>query len=135
MTRVTRGLLTAAILIIGAACGPAAGPGIPASPRSQTSVVTFEEIQQRGQYSNLYVLLQDLRPRWLRAQGPDSFMGSGGAVQVVMDGNRMGSVDALKSLSPSGVTSIRFVAPIEAAAQYGLDYSHGAVVISTAPVH
>ena len=132
MTRATRGLLTTALLLIAAACG---GPPAPGTPGSRANLITFEEIQQRGLYSNLYDLIRNLRPRWVRSQGPDTFLGDQGEVQVHMDGKRLGGVEVLRRMSPGGVTSIQWVPPIDAAARFGLDHSHGAVLISTAPVH
>lgn len=134
MKRAIRGLLAAVVLLTGAACTASAGAGA-AGGRTRSNVLTLEEIQQRGQYSNLYDLIQTLRPRWLRSQGPDTLIGQQGAVQVVMDGNRMGSVQGLRNMAVSGVTTIEWVAPIDASARYGLDHSHGAIVISTRPVH
>jgi hypothetical protein len=143
MMRATRGLLALAILLLGAACAGGAATAGSASnaetgsagrARTRSDLITLEEIQQRGQFSNLYELVQTLRPRWLRTQGPDSFS-SPGEVQVHMDGNRLGSINALKGLSPSGVTSLQWLNPIDAAARYGLDHGHGAIIVSTRPVH
>lgn len=140
MMRATRGLLALAILLIGAACGGAATSAgtetAPASrPRARSGPITFEEIQQRGHYSNLYDLVQNLRPRWLWSQGPDRLIGPQGQVQVHWDGNRLGSVNVLRNLSGHGVTSIVWVPPIDAAARFGLNHSHGAIVVSTRLVH
>lgn len=138
MTRAIRGLVAVAIVLAGAACGgPAtsAGPDAGPRPRSRADMITAEEIRERGQYSNLYDLVEVLRPRWLRSQGPDTMLGQQGQVQVHVDGNRMGSVDALRSLAVGGVTSLQFVRPIDAAARFGLDHSHGAILVSTRPVH
>ena len=132
MMRAIRALVTLAILAVGAGCGGTATRGNGA-PRGD--VITNEELEQRGTYSNLYDVIEVLRPRWLRTQGPDTFMGQPGEVQVHIDGNWLGSVQTLRNLSPAGVTSIRWLAPIDASARYGLDHSHGAIVISTAPVH
>jgi hypothetical protein len=137
MQRPTRGLLALAILLSGAGCGGGAaspGPGAD-SPGSRTDLITIEEIDQRGQYSNLYTLIEVLRPRWLRSQGPDTLLGQQGQVQVHVDGNRFGGVEALRNLSAAGVTSIQWIDPIDAAARYGLNHSHGAIIVSTAPVH
>lgn len=135
--RSLRGLLVLPLLTL-AACG-ATSPDTDttASPRrSSASLITFEELQERGQYSNLYDLIEVLRPRWLRPQGgPDTFYGAPGQVQVHMDGNRMGDVAVLRTLSTSGVTSIEWLAPLAAAARYGLDHSHGAIIVSTRPIH
>lgn len=136
MMRPARGLLTGTILLVSAACGGAARSGTPEGAlRARLDLISIEEIRQRGQYSNLYDLVQVLRPRWLRTQGPDSFIGPQGQVQVHIDGNRMGSVEVLRRLSARGVTSLRWVGPIDAGARFGLNHSHGAIVISTAPIH
>jgi hypothetical protein len=137
MMRATRGLLTLALLLGGAACGAAtsAGTGAETRPRSRSTQITVEEIRQRGQYSNLYDVVQVLRPRWLRSQGPDTMLGQQGRVQVHMDGNRLGGVAVLRNISPSGVTSLQWIPPIDAAGRFGFDHSHGAIIISTAPVH
>lgn len=129
-------LMLPLLLSAGCAGGPSAGTETEPSPRrSSGSLITDEEMREKGQYSNLYDLIEVLRPRWLRAQGgPDSFYGGQGQVQVHMDGNWMGDVAVLRSLSVSGVTSIEWIAPIAAAARYGLDHSHGAIVVSTRPV-
>jgi hypothetical protein len=134
MTRVNRWLLILAILLVGGACSSARNPG-DASVSNRATLITFEEIQARGSFSNLYDLIRNLRPRWVQSGGPDTFMGQPGVVQVHMDGNRLGPVETLKRMSPSGVTRIEWVAPIDAAARFGLDNSHGAIVISTSPVN
>lgn len=132
MMRAIRALLTLTILVIGAGCG---GSAVRGENAQRGTMITFEELEERGAYTNLYAVIEVLRPRWLRTQGPDTFMGRDGEVQVHIDGNWLGSVETLRGLSPTGVTSIRWLAPIDASARYGLDHSHGAIVISTAPVH
>jgi hypothetical protein len=134
MMRAMRGLLIVATSLVGAACGASrVDPGT--GPRGPSDLITFEEMRQRGQFSNLYDLVRELRPRWVRPQGPDTFMGAQGEVQVHMDGNHLGGVGVLRNLAAVGVTSIRWISPIEAPARYGLNHSHGAIVVSTGPAH
>ena len=128
-------LITLALLVMGLGCSPSLDPAAAGQARTRSSLITFEEMQQRGPFSSLYDLVQKLRPRWLQSQGPDTFMGQPGQVQVHMDGNRLGGVDALRGLGAHGVTSIQWMAPIDAAARFGLDHGHGAIIISTAPAH
>jgi hypothetical protein len=135
MLRATRTLATLALLLIAAGCTPSMDPAAAGRARTRSYLITFEEMEERGQFSSLYDLIAEMRPRWLRSQGPDTFMGPGGQVQVHMDGNRLGGVDALRRLSAYGVTSIQWLAPIDAAARFGLDHSHGVIIISTAPIH
>lgn len=130
--RTRRGLLILATLLTLPACAMRSG----SDNRGPLDLITYEEIQERGQFSTLYDVVEVLRPRWLQPQGgPDTFTDRSGQVQVHMDGNWMGDVDVLRGLSPSGVTSIRWIRPIDAAARYGLDHGHGAIIISTRPVH
>lgn len=126
-------VLLLAVLLTASAC--AARPGVDGSPRSQSASITLIEIEQRGPFTSMYDLVQILRPRWLRSQGPDSFMGGQGQVQVHFDGNWIGSVQNLRGLAAHGVTSVAWLDPVEAAARYGLNHSHGAIVVSTAPIH
>ena len=130
--RATRGLLILTAVLSIAACASRQGGDV----RSRYDLITFEELQEHGQYSNLYAVIEVLRPRWLQSQGgPDTFTGEEGQVQVHMDGNWMGDVDVLRGLSAAGVTSITWVRPLEASSRYGLDHSHGAIVISTRVIH
>lgn len=133
MLRMNGGRLTLAIVLIAAACSGRVGTAD--TPRTQPDQINIEEIERRGPFNNLYDLVQILRPRWLRAQGPDTLVGQPGAVQVHMDGNWLGSVQTMRNLAAAGVTSLRWLSPIDAAARYGLDHGHGAIIVSTAPVH
>lgn len=130
--RPTRGLLILTTLLTLTACAARSDP----NSAGRSDLITFEELQKQGQYSNLYAVIEVLRPRWLQSQGgPDTFMGEEGKVQVHMDGNWLGDVDVLRGLSPAGVTSISWMRPLDASGRYGLDHSHGAIIISTRPVH
>ena len=129
---ITRGLLVLTTLLTLTACAAPRG----ASGRGGYDPITREELQEHGQYANLYEVVEVLRPRWLRPQGgPDTFSGDIGQVQVHMDGNWLGDINALRGLSPSGVTSISWLRPLDASGRYGLDHSHGAIIISTRNVH
>lgn len=133
MTRAIRRLLLLPLLLVTPGCGM--NRIDPGTVRGPSDLITFEEMRSRGSYSNLMELVQELRPRWVRSQGPDTFIGQQGEVQVHMDGNHLGGVRVLSRLAAVGVTSIRWLSPIDAAARYGLNHSHGAIVISTAPQH
>ncbi len=125
----SRRCLPALLFVLLAAGCATAGAGT----RRTANLITAAEIQEHGPYRNLYDLVANLRPRWLRSQGPDTFQGNQGQVQVHMDGNRLGDVGILKTLSASGVTSLQWLPPIDASARYGLDHGQGAIIISTAP--
>ncbi len=132
MHRASRGLLLLIVVLISAACMGRADPG---GPRSQSDAITVAEIERRGPFNSMYEMIQILRPRWVRSSGPDTFVGPAGQVQAHVDGNWVGPVQNLRTLAAHGVTSVSWLGPVDAAARYGLDHGHGAVVISTAPVH
>ena len=132
MRRASGALLVLVLIVVGSACAANRAAG---GPRSQADPITVEEIERRGPFSTLYDLVQILRPRWLRSQGPDSLIGQQGQVQVHMDGNWLGSVETLRDISAHGVTSIHWLGPVDASARYGLNHSHGAIVVSTAVIH
>jgi len=121
----------ALVLALTTAC--ASSGGKPASqPRNRQSaeLITLDEIQS-GHWQNAYELIQVLRPRWLRAHGPDSILGDTPEVQVHLDDNRLGGIATLRNVATTNIASIRFVDPVSAAARWGGDHANGAIIIST----
>jgi hypothetical protein len=128
MTRLARRSAAVALALAGLACASGARKGSP--PRGGNDVITAEEMQ-RVQFSNLFDLVQALRFRWLQSRGPDSINMQPGQVQVRLDDTRLGGVETLRTVAPTGVVSIQWVDPTTAAARWGMGYGHGAIVIST----
>ena len=92
--------------------GPAAG-ATSAAPRPQSAapdLLTQAEVQATP-VSNMYDLVNRLRPNWLRQQQGTASIGGGtvrGRVIVVYyDNVRVGSLDALRTLTTSGVKGVR----------------------------
>ncbi|MBA2687421.1 MAG: hypothetical protein H0U64_04900 [Gemmatimonadaceae bacterium] len=118
-----------------AACSstPAASPATvrTASPDYITSI----EVEATP-VSNLYDLVNRLRPRWLQA-GNQASIGGGGRMQVIavyLDGTRMGDISSLRAMSISGVKTLRFYDAARAATilrDSGKDPLGGAIVITT----
>jgi hypothetical protein len=138
MMRATHMLVTLGIILGGAACGgvaTSATEGRTVGPvPGRSNLINVEEMRRRGQFGDLYGLILDLRPLWLRSRGPDTFLGLPGQVQVHVNGNRLGGVDALRTLEVFGVASVEWVAPIDASARFGPNYSHGLLIVSTGPI-
>jgi hypothetical protein len=125
--------LVAALASLTVSC--ASSRGVSAQQRSTprksaADLITREEID-RGHWQSAYELIEALRPRWLHAHGPDSILGETSDVQVHIDENRLGGVNALRGIATTGITSIRFIDPVTAAARWGGDHANGAIVIST----
>ncbi|MDB4893297.1 MAG: hypothetical protein JWL61_5152 [Gemmatimonadetes bacterium] len=100
------------------------------APRSSADVITAQDIRATS-FTNVYDLVAALRFRWLQARGTDTVNLQPGNVMVRLDDNELGTVQALRSLSPVGISSIHFVDPVSAGGRWGLGYAHGAIVIST----
>lgn len=131
MFRKTIGLLAGAALLGLTACASSPGDGADAADRGSAHLITRAEME-RGQWTNAYELVRNLRPLWVESRGTDSFRDPG-VVQVYVDGMRMGSVDVLRTLSTSGIYYMEWVDPITAAGRWGLDHGHGVISISYRP--
>jgi hypothetical protein len=127
MRKIAR-FLFASALALGSACSqPHSGS---TAPRSSADVITSQDIRATS-FTNVYDLIAQLRFRWLQARGTDTVNLQPGNVMVRMDDSELGTVQALRTLSPVGITSISFVDPVSAGGRWGLGYAHGAIVIST----
>ena len=73
-----------------------------------------------------------LRPYWLQPRGPDSFQ-TRRRVWVYVDDVRAGGVEALRTISITEVTYIRYFDGTAAAARWGLDHGYGVIFVSTRP--
>jgi hypothetical protein len=88
---------------------------------------------QRNPWPDAYALVESLRPRWLRAHGPDGLQGQTVEVQVYLDDARLGGVAALRGIAVTDIAYIRFVDPVAAAARWGGEHINGAIYVSTRP--
>jgi hypothetical protein len=126
-------LLLAPLIPFASGCassGATSQQGRASNTRHDADVITRDEIL-RGHWQSAYEMIQVLRPRWLRAHGPDSILGETPDVQVHVDGNRLGGVQSLRGIPVDDIMSIQFVDPVSAAAQWGGDHANGAIIIST----
>jgi hypothetical protein len=126
LTRCFALLLTAALV----GCSTASTSGAE-RPTRNPGVLTQEEMQA-SHYTNVYEAVAALRANWMRQQAPISF-GSADAGQVVvfMAGVRLGDVSQLRQLNVSGVRSIQYLNPTEAAARFGLQAASGPAIVVT----
>jgi hypothetical protein len=126
--------LAAAALLLGG-CTPAA-PGAWQEPRTASasgSVLTREEIVSSGA-TNLYSVVQRLRPGWLTGRGVQNFGGQTGMIVVYHNQIRMGDVTALREMAPEYVVSMRFLDATTAAGLPGIsprEIVAGAIVVRT----
>jgi len=107
----------------------------PKASESSRDNVTSMEIQATSA-STAYDLVNKLRPQWLRASGVSSIGGraTGPVILVYLDGNRIGTLEALRTLSAGGIQTMQFLSATRAAVvltDIGTDAIAGAISIKT----
>jgi hypothetical protein len=110
----------------------------PRATESSPDRVTSAEIEAVTGATTAYDLVRRLRPRWLQSGGaPSSIAGGRISTQVLLvylDGNRLGSVEALRSLTSSGIKTMQYYDAVRAATvlrDVGNEPISGAIVITT----
>lgn len=125
-----RRLANAWMLSLLLACvGQASRSSTESASRTRSDTITREEMA-RGAWPNAYVLVEQLRPRWLRTHGADNLTGQPVPVRVHIGDVRAGGVSALREISVRDIEALRFVDPISAAGRWGLDHGNGAIVVT-----
>ncbi len=103
--------------------------------RTSADRITAEELAEaRGDVSNLYDLVNRLRPRWLANRSPGSLVGGSYGIVVYMEQSFLGGPEELRNFSPDVATSLRYLDASEAVAQLpglGSRGVAGAIVIKT----
>jgi hypothetical protein len=125
-------------MLAAAAVGVAAAvdaqePEQPRRLRTRADLITAEEIRERApEVTNVYEVIQRLRPRMLQIRPVGDLRGEArAAIQVYLDGVRLGDVEVLKTMSPSAVVEIQHLTGTEASVRYGLDHEAGAILVRT----
>lgn len=114
-------------MVLAAGCASAASG--PPRPRFDASLITREQILET-QVTTAYDAVKSLRATWLTVRGPESFRYPS-AVQVYLDGVRLGDVSTLPSIAAPPIQYIRFYSPQDATAKWGIDHGAGAIFVST----
>jgi hypothetical protein len=103
---------------------------------TRSDVITASQISTSGA-SSAWDAVQRLQPHWLRPPATGSIGGGTAQSQVILvylDGHRLGDVSSLRTLSTSGITSMRWLDAARAATvltDVGSDPIAGAIVIRT----
>lgn len=88
--------------------GCAAGDSTRDRERRDRNFITQEEIRSVN-VSNMYEVIDRLRPMWFRARGPvRSFTGETDII-VFMDNVQLGNLEALRRVSPESVNTAQFL--------------------------
>ncbi len=120
-------LLSSLALVLTIAC--ASAPSASPRPRFDASLITREQIIET-QVTTAYDAVKTLRGTWLTIRGPESFRYPS-AVQVYLDGVRLGDINALTGIAAPPIQYIRFYSPQDATAKWGIDHGAGAIYVST----
>lgn len=126
-------MISTLFVVLMAGCVSAHGEkgASPSAESGTLDVITRAEIH-RGQWSDTYALVRNLRPRWVQSRGIDSFV-EPGHVQVYIDGTRLGGVELLRTVPTAGIDRLEWVDPVTAAGRWGMDHGHGVILITYSP--
>lgn len=98
-------------------------------PRFDASLITREQILE-GRFTNAYDAVKLLRGSWLNTVRPESFRYPA-AIQVYLDGVRLGDVSTLSTVQTLPIQFIRYYNAQDATSRWGVDHGAGAIYIST----
>lgn len=119
--------------LISTACASGGTHNISESSRDKVTSVEIDATPA----SSAYDLVNRLRPHWLRQGGTGSI--GGGSIQsqvtlVYLDGSRVGTLEALRSISASGIRTMEWIPATRAAVvltDVGSDAINGAISLRT----
>ena len=95
------------------------------------NLITEEELAPFTQGS-AYEAIQNLRPRWLRADRVVNTRGAGNVhPRLVVDGMPRGDLDQLRAISVNNIREIRFMNSADATTRFGTGYAAGAIEVIT----
>ena len=121
-------LLLAAATFAGACASSSAASNPSASTRTRSDVISAEELA-KVDAPNAYLAVQRLRPQFLQTRGQTTIMGSS-AIQVYVDGTRMGGVESLQQIPTNDIKEIRWLSSSEATQRFGTGNAQGAIVVT-----
>ncbi|HWO87522.1 MAG TPA: hypothetical protein VNL98_00070 [Gemmatimonadales bacterium] len=106
--------------------------------RSDPNRLTRQDIEEAmaANIQNMWDLVRNRRPAWLRPAVAAGALGSGGQgtdVAVWVDNTRYGGPMTLQQIPLQIVQSVRYLTPSEAQGRLGLDNRGGAILVETVP--
>lgn len=118
-------------LLLALALPSCASSGRGESVGSDRSLLTQEEILDSGA-QDVYSVVQERRPHWIRNRQAISLSGASPVESVVVyfEQSRQGGPEVLRGMAVSGISEIRFYSGLEAQQRFGLDHRLGAIVVS-----
>ncbi len=127
--------LAALGLLLVTACASGGTSNAPSARRNR-DLILMDEIQ-RASAGNAFDLVQTLRPNWLHMRGEHSISDGSQGIDVLivyLDNARLGGAQTLRQIPVQTLTSIQFFDAKAATYKWGNGHTHGAILVSTAPV-
>lgn len=128
-----RGTALASVILLLAATGCASTGSTEDGPSERRDVITRQEMVE-ADVSNLYDVVQRLRPEWLRRQQRSFSRDT--RIVVVENNSVLGDAEMLRQISPDGVRELRFMDGDTAAATLvgaRQGFVEGAIIIERGP--
>jgi len=117
------------LFALAAALGCASGGT--AATGTDRNVISETELQSVPA-SNLYELIEKVRPNFLRSRGQASINLPGGEYAVVyVDGRSYGDLASLRSLIPNQVSQVRYYDATTAASRFGMISATGVIDVTS----
>lgn len=133
MLKTSRVSLFLSLLVITGLTGCAAAAG--GSGGTDRSIITNEEIASAN-VSNLYDVVQRLRPRWLDVRGGRSLSTLSTDIVVYQGETYLGGIDVLRQFGPEAVSWLEYMPGSKASnvlAGLGSRHVEGAIILHTLP--
>jgi hypothetical protein len=114
------------IALAGSIACASSSTGIARQPTDR-NIIYQAELESVGS-TNLYELIEKVRPNFLRSRGPTSFSTAGEEYPTVyVDGRPYGDIASLKSLVTSQVSEVHYYNSSAAAAKFGTINAPGVI--------
>lgn len=100
------------------------------APRKERDLITRAEIESSAQHDqDLYSAIRSLRPHFLQPPRGNHGAVTAVATALYVNGSREPYLDALRRISASLVTEVRYLDPGKAEMEYGSSAQGGAIVV------
>lgn len=116
-----------ALALCGAVISGCARPDPPRALSTEHYVITEAELQRVSDLT-LYDAVRTLRPHFLRSRAVTAHGRPGYPLMLYVDGDKMESIDHLRSLWPAAVAEVRFYEPQLANTRFGMYNNAGGAV-------
>ena len=118
------------------ACAPPGGTAGGTGAPERSTLLTADEITGIGpEGKTAYDVVSRLRPKWLRAHGPESLLraenDSSEFALVIVDNRQMGRIQALRDVEAYQVSDIHFYEPAVSNGKFGPRGASGVIEVRT----